>query len=71
MADTHTTQNDDTLIGAYLEADAWQREISHPDYNAAVFTYLRERAYARVLSITEQFTAETWRALHAHRRATK
>lgn len=67
----HTQHSDATLIGMYIEADAWQREITHPDYMGPTYQHLRDRAYARVLSITQQFTCATWLELYAVRRATK
>ena len=57
-----------TLVGTYIEADAWQREITHPDYAGPAFESLRLQAYARVLQITEQFTCDTWTMLHLYRR---
>lgn len=65
--EVETVDNDDMLIGMYIEATAWQRELADTAYDAHAYAQLRERAYARVIAITEQFTSITWAELHARR----
>ncbi len=69
MAAAQQVPSNATLIGMYIEADAWQREITHPDYMGPAFEELRSRAYERVLQITEQFTCTTWVELAKYRRS--